>query len=406
MKLSPRSIAPLERAHRLVVLRADPLRAADPPGSVADLGDLQSRPAQPPVVHLSANTTPPISTESRPARTCAGSSTAISTSPSRACPPRGRRPPPRRRARASAARRRATGTSSTRAQRSATASGSATATRDPLQPPGRPRPRPAGPVRARPSARTPAGPARSSDTIVPPMSAGCRWVPEMSGRSICQTTRTPSLADPPARGRRVVELEDRHVAAVAAAAFELAPGGRARAGGGDDLDEAVAERVDRVAQSELGHAGVGEGLAEAELAPRSRSTTGSSSAATRTAWRRRTPLSWSPTAQPCRLLACARAGAACAASPRSLRRAGAACRSCSAAAASSSLHAVLDPAAQDVDVGRRVVVAGDAEVERAVVGEDRDADRDRPGQRHVGEALEHPPARRRRAGSAARARWW
>ena len=44
-----------------------------------------------------------------------------------------------------------------------------------------------------PHRQPPYGSERSSETIAPRMSAGCRCVPEMSGRSICHTTRTPEL---------------------------------------------------------------------------------------------------------------------------------------------------------------------------------------------------------------------
>ena len=58
-------------------------------------------------------------------------------------------------------------------------------------------------IAARPSATMPYGRERSIETIAPRMSAGCRCVPEMSGRSICQTTRTPRLLarDPCAASR-------------------------------------------------------------------------------------------------------------------------------------------------------------------------------------------------------------
>ena len=72
---------------------------------------------------------------------------------------------------------------------------------------------------------------------------------------------------PLARGVEVVELEDQHVAAVAAAAFELAPGRRVRLDGRHDLEERVAECEHGVPQPEQRHARVGIRLAEPELRP-------------------------------------------------------------------------------------------------------------------------------------------
>ena len=73
------------------------------------------------------------------------------------------------------------------------------------------------------------------------------------------------VGDAPARALEVGELEDDHVATVAAVALEVPAGGRPVLRGRDDLQELVAEREDRVAQSELAHARVGERLAEPEL---------------------------------------------------------------------------------------------------------------------------------------------
>src|SRR6266550_4019440 len=56
-------------------------------------------------------------------------------------------------------------------------------------------------------------------------------------------------------------------------------------------------------------------------------------------------------------------------------------------------HAGFDAATEYADVVGGVVVAGDAVVEHAVIGEDGDADPQLARQRHEGERLEHrPPA--------------
>ena len=68
----------------------------------------------------------------------------------------------------------------------------------------------------------------------------------------------------PAGGRDVVELEHDHVAAVAAAAVEVAAGRRVVLQRRDDLDERVPERHDRVVQPEGADAGIPERLGEAE----------------------------------------------------------------------------------------------------------------------------------------------
>ena len=67
-----------------------------------------------------------------------------------------------------------------------------------------------------PQRHVPFGRDRSSETIAPRMSAGCRWVPEMSGRSISphDADAQPLHARPGAI--EILEIEDRHVAAVAA----------------------------------------------------------------------------------------------------------------------------------------------------------------------------------------------
>src|ERR1035437_461771 len=57
-------------------------------------------------------------------------------------------------------------------------------------------------------------------------------------------------------------------------------------------------------------------------------------------------------------------------------------------------HPALDARRELIDVGGAVVVAGDAEVEPAVVAEDRDHDADGSDDGHEGVGLEHPPPER------------
>ena len=67
-----------------------------------------------------------------------------------------------------------------------------------------------------------------------------------------------------ARGVEVLEIEQHHVAAVAAVALQIAPRRRVRPRRRDDLQEAVAEREHGVAQAELRHARVAKGLVQPE----------------------------------------------------------------------------------------------------------------------------------------------
>src|SRR5207249_2631436 len=75
----------------------------------------------------------------------------------------------------------------------------------------------------------------------------------------------PHLPHPLARGVEVVDLEDDHVAAVAAVPLEVPPGRGPLLDRRDDLEEGVAEREDGVAQAELADAG-GGGLGAAVAA--------------------------------------------------------------------------------------------------------------------------------------------
>ncbi len=65
----------------------------------------------------------------------------------------------------------------------------------------------------------------------------------------------------------VVDLEDHHVATVAAALVEQSAGGGSGLGRRHDLEQFVADREQRVAQPERGHSRVAVTQLDAELAP-------------------------------------------------------------------------------------------------------------------------------------------
>src|SRR5439155_8656553 len=65
----------------------------------------------------------------------------------------------------------------------------------------------------------------------------------------------------------VVELEDHHVAAVAAASLQVAAGRRSVLLRRDDLEERVADREDGVAEAERADPGILERLEQAESLP-------------------------------------------------------------------------------------------------------------------------------------------
>jgi hypothetical protein len=80
------------------------------------------------------------------------------------------------------------------------------------------------------------------------------------------------LSDPEPAGTltccgRVLDLQHRHVATVAAPPLEQPSGGRAVLHGGDELQESVADREDRVAQPEVADRGVGERLVQGKFRP-------------------------------------------------------------------------------------------------------------------------------------------
>ena len=66
-----------------------------------------------------------------------------------------------------------------------------------------------------------------------------------------------------ARAREIIELEDQHVAALAAA-LEVAPGGGPLLGGGDDFEEVLAQRAHDVVQPERADTRVAERLAQSQ----------------------------------------------------------------------------------------------------------------------------------------------
>jgi hypothetical protein len=71
------------------------------------------------------------------------------------------------------------------------------------------------------------------------------------------------------REREIVELEEEHVAALAAA-LEVAPGRRPVLGRRDDLEEVVAQRAYDVVQPEHADARVAKGLAQSERVAQAR----------------------------------------------------------------------------------------------------------------------------------------
>ena len=88
-----------------------------------------------------------------------------------------------------------------------------------------------------------------------PGACACRRCP--AGRCR-QTVRTPTALGAPPRALQVLEVEQRHVPAVAAGALELSSRRCPGTGRRDDLEEAVADREHDVGQAELGDAGVAE----------------------------------------------------------------------------------------------------------------------------------------------------
>src|SRR6185295_6043010 len=58
-EVEPEVDRPVEGARRFLVAGADPLLCADPPGAVSDLGNLEPRPSQRPVVHRDSPRVPP-----------------------------------------------------------------------------------------------------------------------------------------------------------------------------------------------------------------------------------------------------------------------------------------------------------------------------------------------------------
>ena len=88
----------------------------------------------------------------------------------------------------------------------------------------------------------------------------------MSGSSISQTVRTPSAPARARAARRIRQVEDHHVAAVAAVALQPPSRRGVLRDGADHLDEAVADREHGVGQAEQPDTGVAERIAESERA--------------------------------------------------------------------------------------------------------------------------------------------
>jgi len=72
------------------------------------------------------------------------------------------------------------------------------------------------------------------------------------------------LLCPRPRALEVLEIEDRHVAAVATVTRHVPPRRGVLLHRRDDLEEGVADREDRVLESEEAHARIVEGLADSE----------------------------------------------------------------------------------------------------------------------------------------------
>ena len=87
----------------------------------------------------------------------------------------------------------------------------------------------------------------------------------MSGRSTCQTTRTPACCARAPGALEILEVEHHHVAAIPAAALQVASGRGVRRRRRDDLDKAVSQREDRVDQTKLRDSRIAIGLPEPQL---------------------------------------------------------------------------------------------------------------------------------------------
>jgi hypothetical protein len=98
------------------------------------------------------------------------------------------------------------------------------------------------------------------DTIAPGVSCGWKWFATASAVALCHTTRTP-WASP---GSGVVHLEQQHVAAIAAAAVEVAARSGAFSGGRHHLEQVAVHRHECVVQAEVAHARVVEAHLDAE----------------------------------------------------------------------------------------------------------------------------------------------
>ena len=137
-------------------------------------------------------------------------------------------------------------------QRPPTAAGSGTAIVALCKPAGRRAPA----SRGRPSARRSGARLAQRDD----RAAHVGWVQMDLGHVLelhCEHLPHSELASPLARRRQVGDLEHQHVAAIAAAALDQAPGRGVRPLGRHDLQEGVPEREHGVAQAEVADARIG-----------------------------------------------------------------------------------------------------------------------------------------------------
>ncbi len=98
------------------------------------------------------------------------------------------------------------------------------------------------------------------------MSAGCRCRPRIVGKSPLHTVRTLRGFERSHSLVEVVDLEHHHVGGdVGISPVEQSPRSRVGRDGGDDFDELIADREQRIVQPELGNTRVVEAHTEAEL---------------------------------------------------------------------------------------------------------------------------------------------
>ena len=133
----------------------------------------------------------------------------------------------------------------------------------------------------------PFGTGWSIETIAPPMSRGWRCRAADVGQVDAPDRPDPELLEQAEAVVEVVDLEDRHVAAVAAAPVEQPAGRRAVLGRRDHLEELVTDRHQGVVQAERGDAGIAEADVQRRSARTARRPPDRARRATRATWRNR-----------------------------------------------------------------------------------------------------------------------